>query len=240
MTSRLQDLARSRARPQEAPEEQCDLCAESIAPEHRHLLDLESRRLLCACRACSILFDRSGAGGGHYRLIPDRVVALEDVGLDDATWQGFGIPVDMAFFFHSSAAGRVVAFYPSPLGATESLLDLDAWDDRLLAELEPDVEALLVNRTRRQSGRDRGHRVDRSVQTDERAKPARPEDGTGSGAVGEHWIVPVDRCYELVGLVRTHWKGFTGGDEVWQALDEFFDSLRKEATWQGSRSASRT
>ena len=207
MTSRLQDLARPRARAREAPDEQCDLCAEPIAPEHRHLLDLESRRLLCACRACSILFDRSGAGGGHYRLVPDRVVALEDVGLDDATWQGFGIPVDMAFFFHSSAAGRVVAFYPSPLGATESLLDLDAWDDRLLAELEPDVEALLVNRTR-------GRR--------------------------EHWIVPVDRCYELVGLVRTHWSGFTGGDEVWQALDEFFDRLRKEATWQGSRSASRT
>lgn len=204
MTSRLQELARPRARPREAPDEQCDLCAEPIAPEHRHLLDLESRRLLCACRACSILFDRSGAGGGHYRLIPDRVVALEDVVLDDATWQGFGIPVDMAFFFHSSTAGRVVAFYPSPLGATESQLDLDGG---VVAELEPDVEALLVNRTR-------GRR--------------------------EHWIVPVDRCYELVGLVRTHWSGFTGGDELWQALDEFFDRLRKEATWQGSRSASRT
>jgi hypothetical protein len=205
MTSRLQELARPRARPREAPaDEQCDLCAEPIPPQHRHLLDLESRRLLCACRACSILFDRSGAGGGHYRLIPDRVVALEDVGLDDQTWQSFGIPVEMAFFFHSSAAGRVVAFYPSPLGATESLLDLD--DDRVLTDLEPDVEALLVNRTR-------GRR--------------------------EHWIVPVDRCYELVGLVRTHWKGFGGGAEVWDALDGFFDKLRKEAAW-GSRSASRT
>ena len=201
MTSRLQDLARPRARPREAPEEQCDLCAEPIAPEHRHLLDLESRRLLCACRACSILFDRSGAGGGHYRLIPDRVVALEDV---DQTW---AIPVEMAFFFHSTAAGRVVAFYPSPLGATESLLDLEAWDGRVLADLEPDVEALLVNRTR-------GRR--------------------------ECWIVPVDRCYELVGLVRTHWKGFGGGEEVWEALDGFFERLRKEATWQDSRSASRT
>ena len=207
MTSRLQELARPRSRPHEALEEQCDLCAEPIPPEHRHLIDLESRRLLCACRACSILFDRSGAGGGHYRLIPDRVVAVEDAGLDDQTWQSFGIPVEMAFFFHSSAAGRVVAFYPSPLGATESLLDLDAWDERVLAELQPDVEALLVNRTK-------GRR--------------------------EHWIVPVDRCYELVGIVRTHWRGFTGGDEVWGALDEFFDSLRKEATWQGSRSASRT
>jgi hypothetical protein len=205
VTSRLQELARPR--PRAAAEERCDLCAEPIPPEHRHLLDLESRRLLCACRACTILFDRSGAGGGHYRLIPDRVVAVEDAGLDDQTWQSFGIPVEMAFFFHSSAAGRVVAFYPSPLGATESLLDLEAWDGRVLADLEPDVEALLVNRTR-------GRR--------------------------ECWIVPVDRCYELVGLVRTHWSGFTGGEELWQALDEFFAKLRKEATWQGSRSASRT
>jgi hypothetical protein len=77
----------------------------------------------------------------------------------------------------------------------------------VLAELEPDVEALLVNRLK-------GRR--------------------------EHWILPVDRCYELVGLVRTHWSGFAGGDEMWRALDEFFDRVRKEATWQGSRSASRT
>jgi hypothetical protein len=214
MTSRLQELAQRRVQPsREAPEEQCDLCAEPVAPGHRHLLDLESRRLLCACRACSILFDRSGAGGGHYRLVPDRLRLVVDAQLDDVSWQAFGIPVDLAFFFHSSAAGRVVAFYPSPLGATESLLDLDAWDDvaaanPVLAELEPDVEALCVNRAR-------GRR--------------------------ECWLLPVDRCYELVGLVRTHWHGFAGGVEVGEAIDRFFDDLRarsravtregKEATW---------
>ena len=209
MSSRLQELAQQRARFEvAADEERCELCAEPIAPEHRHLLDLESRRLLCACRACSILFDRSGAGGGHYRLVPGRVRLLEDLDLDDMVWQSFDIPVDMAFFFHSSAAGRVVAFYPSPLGATESLLDVEALEEvAVLGELEPDVEALFVNRTK-------GRR--------------------------EHWILPVDRCYELVGLVRTHWRGFTGGDELWTALDAFFDRLRKEATWQGSRSASPT
>jgi hypothetical protein len=180
-----------------APEEQCELCAEPIAPEHRHLLDLDSRRLLCACRACTILFDRSGAGGGHYRLVPDRVRLLQSLELDDETWQAFGIPVEMAFFFFSSAAGRVVAFYPSPLGATESQLDLEAWNE-LEVKLEPDVEALLVNRAR-------GRR--------------------------ENWLLPVDRCYELVGLVRTHWKGFGGGDELWAAVDGFFDKLRKETKW---------
>jgi hypothetical protein len=192
---KLADLARSAPSQGQSlgpvPEEHCDLCAEPIAPAHRHLLDVESRRLLCACRACTILFDHAGAGGGHYRLVPDRVRLLGGLVIDDVAWQAFGIPVQLAFFFHSSAAGRVVAFYPSPVGATESLLDLDVWNE-LGVELEPDVEALLVNR-------------------------------------GECWLVGVDRCYELVGLVRTHWKGFGGGDEVWSALDDFFDKLRKEA-----------
>ena len=223
MTSRLQALAQRReAQPPDPQEERCDLCSEPLATEHRHLLDLESRRLMCACRACSILFDRSGAGGGHYRLVPDRARLVADLELDDVTWAGFGIPVEMAFFFHSTAAGRVVAFYPSPLGATESLLDLEAWDEvvtanPVLRELEADVEALFVNRTQ-------GKR--------------------------EFWVLPVDRCYELVGLVRTHWKGFGGGGEVWRALDEFFDRVRararavtktgKEVEWPGSRPARRT
>jgi Family of unknown function (DUF5947) len=212
VSSRLQELAQRRVAEQRPDEQRCELCAEPIVPEHRHLLDLQSRRLLCACRACTILFDRSGAGGGHYRLIPDRVRVVEDLTLDETDWQRFEIPVEMAFFFHSSAAGRVVAFYPSPLGATESLLDLDAWGELVdanpvLVELEPDVEALFVNRV---------------------------------GGKREHWLLPVDRCYELVGLVRTHWKGFGGGSEVWAALDAFFDGLRpraKRVTGDGKEAA---
>jgi Family of unknown function (DUF5947) len=202
-------------------EEQCELCAEPIAAEHRHLLDLESRRLLCACRACSILFDRAGAGGRHYRLVPDRARFVTDFDLDDLRWGRFGIPVGMAFFFQSTPAGRVVAFYPSPLGATESLLDLDAWSELvtanpILEDVEPDVEALLVDRTN-------GKRL--------------------------AWLLPVDRCYELVGLVRTHWKGFAGGAEVWAELEAYFAGLAerarpvtrdgKEARWD-SRSESPT
>src|SRR5205085_11246764 len=104
-------------------------------------------------RPCTILFDSSGAGGRHYRLVPDSVRVVEDFDLEDVTWQALEIPVEMAFFFESSAAGRVVAFYPSPLGATESLLELGAWNDLVAANpvlerLEPDVEALPVNRAR--------------------------------------------------------------------------------------------
>jgi len=182
-------------------QEQCELCSEPIAPVHRHLLDLQSRRLLCACRACSILFDSPAAGHGHYRLVPYECRYLEGFELDDALWQSLRIPVDMAFFFESSAAERVVAFYPSPVGATESLLELPAWEELaernpILRELQPDVEALLVNRAR---------------------------------GAREHWLVPVDRCYELVGLIRSGWKGFGGGQEVWEQIGEFFDRLRRDA-----------
>jgi uncharacterized protein DUF5947 len=181
--------------------ELCDLCGAEVESEHRHLVDLERRRLLCACRACAILFDRGAAGGGHFRLVPERTLALPDFRLADERWAALAIPVGLAFFFRSTPAGRVVAFYPSPLGATESLLELEVWeaieaDNPILGTIEPDVEALLVNRAR---------------------------------AVEEHLIVPIDDCYALVGLIRRHWKGFGGGDEAWRAIDDFFTGLHKRA-----------
>jgi Family of unknown function (DUF5947) len=194
--SRLAQLAR-RPVAEPAQEERCDLCGEPIPADHRHLLDLEKRDLLCACRGCSLLFDRAAAGGGHFRLVPDRRLRLDDFVLDDALWDRLRIPVDMAFFFYSSTAERTLAYYPSPMGPTESLLELDAWEavretNPVLADMEPDVEALLVNRAR---------------------------------GAREHWLVPLDECYALVAVIRTTWKGLTGGREVWDAVDRFFDGL---------------
>ena len=93
----------------------------------------------------------------------------------------------------------MLAFYPSPAGATESGLPLEIWDELVTANpvlgtLEPDVEALLVRRRRR-----------------------RPDT--------ECWIVPVDACYELVGRIRRHWKGFQGGQEAWLEIEIFFAGL---------------
>lgn len=188
--------------PTPAAEERCDLCGELLPPEHRHLVDVESRELKCTCQACRILFDRKEAGGGHFRLIPDRRLRLDGFVMDDLAWASLAIPVDMAFFFHATPAGRVVAFYPGPMGATESQLELGTWAalvaaNPVLAELEQDVEALLVNRAR---------------------------------GAREHWLVGLDECYALVGLMRTRWHGLSGGAEVWEEIDRFFLSLNERAT----------
>lgn len=193
---RLRRLAQRGARQPEV-EERCDLCGREIPADHRHLLDLESRQLLCACRACSLLFDRAAAGGKHFRLIPDRRLEIVDFELAEADWEELGIPVEMAFFFRPSSGEGVQAFYPSPMGATESALGLEAWErvegaNPVLAQMEPDVESLLVNRAR---------------------------------GARRYWLVPIDECYRLVGLIRTRWKGLSGGKEVWVEIQRFFDEL---------------
>lgn len=210
--SRLRELARAAPPAPVAEPERCELCGAPIAPEHRHLVEVASRRLLCACRACALLFDRGAASEGRYRLVPDRRLRLDDLALDDAAWAQLRLPVDIAFFFHSSAAGRTLAFYPGPMGATESLLPLEAWRELeaanpVLAAMEPDVEALLADRAR---------------------------------GARRHWLVPVDECYALVGLIRTHWRGLSGGTEAWREIGRFFDDLDRrsrpagrEMSWAG-------
>jgi hypothetical protein len=198
---RLRRLARRGGDERAAQLELCELCGEPLPPTHRHLLDLESRGLMCACRACTVLFDRREAGGSHFRLVPDRRLLLEDFSLDDVTWARLRIPVEMAFFFHHSGAGRTVAYYPSPMGPTESALELSAWDELaeanpVLRTLESDVEAVLVNRAR---------------------------------GARQHFLVPIDDPYRLVGLIRTRWRGLTGGEEVWREIEAFFRELSERS-----------
>ncbi len=197
------DLLRQFARRRETrpPTEQCELCSAEIPTNHRHLLELSKNSLVCVCRPCSILFGDPGAGSRKYRLVPSRYLLLPDFQMTDEQWEELTIPVNMVYIFHSTPADRVMAFYPSPAGAIESTLSLQGWDalvnsNAILKNLEPDVEALLINRVE---------------------------------SYLEHYIVPIDTCYELVGLIRLKWKGLSGGEEVWKAIAEFFASLRKRA-----------
>ncbi len=170
--------------------ERCDFCSTSLAPEHSHLIELAARRIVCACRPCYIVFEPKGAAQGRYRAIPSRYRQIDKFVLGDAKWDTLQVPIGLAFFFYNSIEKRTVAFYPSPAGATESLLPLDTWTEIVaefpaLASLEPDVEAILIQR-------DRG--------------------------VSRCFIVPVDSAYELVGVIRTCWKGFDGGQEAHEKL----------------------
>lgn len=181
--------------------ERCELCSEVIPSSHSHLLNLSSRALVCACQACSLLFSEQGAGAGKYKLVPRRYLALTDFHMADEQWEDLLIPVNIAFIFRSTGAKPVMAYYPSPAGATESLLDLEGWQtlvnsNPILHELTPDVEALLVNRVK-----------------DARA----------------YYIVPIDACYQLVGLIRLSWRGLGGGTEVWEAIAGFFQDIQTKA-----------
>lgn len=136
-------------RPERRPgEEQCDLCGNGIPADHRHLLHLTERQILCACEACVAL----RSGDPELRPTGTRIVWLDDFDLSDELWASFQIPIGLAFFMDSTTAGGIVAFYPSPGGSMESELDLDAWAQMraanpVLESLEPDGEAFLVNRT---------------------------------------------------------------------------------------------
>ena len=129
-----------------AGEEACELCGHGISGEHKHLIHLDERRIVCTCATCWSI----RTGDAEFRPVGSRRVWLDELRMTDEQWAAFGIPIGLAFFMISSVTGSVIALYPSPAGATESELDLRAWASLCEAnpqlELEPDTEALIVNR----------------------------------------------------------------------------------------------
>jgi hypothetical protein len=173
--------------------ERCDLCRTTLPDGHRHMLHLEERRIVCTCEACWALH----SGDPEYRPVGMRTIWLDDFVFSDELWASFQIPIGLAFFMRSTVTGGVVAFYPSPAGATESELDLETWDALVEAnprlDLEPDAEGLIVNRM---------------------SEPA------------QYVIAAIDDCYALVGLIKSKWEGISGGTALERALPEFFAGLR--------------
>jgi hypothetical protein len=205
-------LARiSATRPVPTAQERCEMCAEDIGAQHPHVVDLVGRGLMCTCRPCYLLFTAEGAEL-RYRAVPDRYLSFPGFTLDARQWDELEIPVGLAFFFTNSVLGRTVAFYPGPAGATESELPLGVWDAIVQANpdlglLAPDVEALIV----------------------------RMPDRNGTEAAS--YLVPIDRCYELVGTLRMAWRGFDGGQEARTLLDAFFADLAARCAPARSKAA---
>ncbi len=191
-------------RPEPVVGERCEMCAEAIAEEHQHVVNLESRVLMCTCRGCYLLFTAEHAEM-RYRAVPDRYLSFPGFSFGASEWDELQIPVGLAFLFQNSVQDRIVAFYPGPAGATESELPLDAWTrivtaNPQLGHLRADVEALLLR------GPDREDHPDFSAH-----------------------VVPIDTCYELVGRLRTLWRGFDGGEEARAAIEEFFATVEQRS-----------
>jgi hypothetical protein len=198
----LRRFAGSPARPTApADPEKCEMCAVEIPAEHGHLADLEGSTLMCACRACYLLFTQPEAGRGRYHAIPDRYLTDPAHPLEASEWDALEIPVGLAFFLRDSRSGSVTAFYPSPAGATECQLNLQMWDQLvaghpLLEAAASDVEATLIAR---------------------------------SESAVESFVVPIDACYELAGRMRLHWRGFDGGSEAQASIAGFLANVRERA-----------
>jgi hypothetical protein len=187
-------------RPRNAFVERCEMCSAELGPEHQHLVEPANRQLACACEPCAILF--SGQAETKYKRVPRRVSVLQDFQLTDGQWDSLMIPIQLAFFFKSTPDRKVIALYPSPAGPTESLLSLDAWD-----EIVQDNPVL------------------KEMETDTEALLV-----SRVGNSHEYYLVPIDECYKLVGLIRTHWRGLSGGTEVWREILQFFASLKERST----------
>ena len=182
-------------------EEACDLCGSGIQEKHNHLLHLGERRILCVCASCWA----QRSADPEYRPTGSRILWLDGFELSEEVWGRLQIPIGLAFFMWSSGTGRMVALYPSPAGATESELELEAWEELrranpVLETLEPDAEALVVNRI---------------------SEPA------------QFAIVPIDECYALVGAIKSSWEGSSGGAAIEREVPRFFEELRERAVAPG-------
>lgn len=178
--------------------ERCELCGTPLAEEHPHLLERLTSQVACSCPACAILF--CDQQSGRYLRIPRRVALLENFAIDDLAWEQMALPINLAFFIKDES-GRLIARYPSPAGAVESLVSTDGWDEGLSAHpvtrtMEAETEALLVHRL---------------------------------GPEPICLVVPIDECYRLVGMIRRSWRGLSGGAEVWLVVARLFAELQQRA-----------
>jgi hypothetical protein len=147
------------------------------------------------CSCAPCAWRFEGPGASLVR-VPPRAEPV-DLSVGEADWRGLGIPVAVAFFVRSSRTGEMVVVFPGPAGATEAPLDEARWAG--LVARHPGVPALVPD-------------VEALLVSRLDAAP---------GA----FLVSVDRCYHLTGLLRRSWRGFAGGEQAWAEVASFFSSL---------------
>lgn len=173
----------------------CDLCGEPIAEAHAHLVEVQERTLLCACEGCGLLFDAIATH--RYRRVRPRAQRLGGIQIPEDMWKALGVPVGLAFFSRVSATGDIVAAYPGPAGAVQAVVAATAWE--ALATENPDLRELAPD-------------IEALLVNRLSADP-------------RHYRVSIDWCYRLTGMVRSQWRGMSGGQAVMTAIKDFFHTL---------------
>jgi Family of unknown function (DUF5947) len=175
----------------------CELCAAPMGAKHQHLLDIGKRHVICSCDSCAVLL--GGNTRQRYRRIPRDIVRLHDFRIDDEQWTGLSVPIDLAFFVRSSTCDLVTAHYPSPAGLMESSLALECW--KVVVQRNPGLNQFAPDVEALLVNRIAGNR--------------------------QYYRAPIDQCFRLVGIVRRHWYGISGGTEVWKEIRQFFEELNE-------------
>ena len=184
--------------------ERCELCSLEIASQHPHLIEPVARKLVCSCDACALLF--SGRAGSRYKRVPRQVRLLANFQMSDAQWDSLMIPINMAFFFHSSPDDASGGHVSQPGGR-----------DRIVAV----AGSLERDRSRKIRSWKKWSRTSKrywSIASVTRA----------GFTQAEYYLLPIDQCYKLVGLIRSQWRGFSGGMEVWQQMRVSSANLRSK------------
>ncbi len=143
----------------------------------------------------------SGGPGSRFRQIPARAELWPEFSLSDAQWQALQIPIDLAFFLRSTPLDKIVALYPAPGGAIQSSPPPQAWEE--LAAKNPRLKELEADTEALLVNRIRG--------------------------ASEVYRAPIDECYRLAGLIRLSWRGWSGGAEMWDQVNQFFRELKEKS-----------
>ncbi|MFI9600436.1 DUF5947 family protein [Streptomyces sp. NPDC052043] len=129
-----------------------------------------------------------------------RLVPRRRVRLPRLDTAALGVPVGLVFFV-PRADGTVTAEGPSPAGAMRWEVDAATW--RRFATGYPELA---------------------SLEPEVEALLVNTVQG-----LDHHWIVPVDDCFRMVAVVRSEWRGLSGGARVWPAVEEFFAELTERS-----------
>ena len=161
---------------------------------------LDTHSLQITCSCDACAILFSGQEGAKFLRVPRRVLRLRNFSFSETEWDAMMLPINLAFFIRGRN-GETEVLYPSPAGAMASTLALPAWRKIFAAD-----RTLLALESQVEA-----LLVNRI------------------GPEGAYFVVPLDACYRLVGLIRTSWRGLSGGAEVWQAIAGFFAELEAKA-----------